>query len=279
MPSIFHSLNTARQALFANRHGLDVASHNIANVNTEGFSRQRASFSTGQPLVTSDGILGAGVTIDSVQRIRNGLLDQQYRSASHQYGQSNIKENIYYQIETILQEPSDNSIGSLMDDFFAEFSNLGSEPENMNLRNVTVQKAANLTQAFQTKDARLRDIQDALRNETEATVRQVNQISQQISGLNRQIAVTENEQTSANDLRDQRDLLLDNLSEIMQFQTSEDSQGMLSVSMNSQMLVSQTEYRELSVEKENSNGEIRVSILGAREQQLKLQTTLLALEE
>jgi flagellar hook-associated protein 1 FlgK len=273
MSSIFQSLNTARKALFANRLGIDVASHNIANVNTPGYSRQRVDLKTSIPLVKNFGVIGTGVEIGGVFRIRNQMLDTHYRDASHNYGKSSIREQMLYQVETVVQEPSDSSIGNLMDEFFTAFSELGTNPENMNLRNVVVQKASSLSQAFKTKTGRLRAMQQGLNNDTRNAVNQVNQITKQIAEINRQIGVTENEFTSSNDLRDRRDLLIDQLSEFVEVQVTEDSQGQVTVSMNGQMLVSQMQYRELSVtsEKDNDN-KLKIVIKGSTDQKLDIKT-------
>lgn len=272
MPSIFNSLNTASRAVSANRLGIDVSSHNIANVNTPGYSRQRVNITTSHPMDTIYGAIGTGVDIGGVNRIRNSLLDVQFRNTNHNFGRSSVMEQMFYQVETIIQEPSDNSIGSLMDDFFNAFSELGGSPEDMNLRNVLIQKTGNLSQAFQTKSGRLREIQSSLRRDAESSIRQVNQISRQISELNRQIAVSEDQFSSANDLRDQRDNLLDQLSEFVQIQSMEDSNGQITVTMNGQMLVSQTQFRELGIESEGNGNQLSVFVKGSQNQRLDVQT-------
>ncbi len=272
MSGLFQNINIARRALSASRMGLNVASHNIANVNTPGYSRQRVDLTTSQPLDTIYGMLGMGVDTESVRRIRNGLLDRQYYEANHTLGKNDIKEKGLSQVETILQEPSENGIGNLMTEFFNEFSNLGGEPENTNTRNVIVQKSERLVEAFHSKSGRLRELQKSLRADVGGNVRQVNELSRQIAELNRQIAVSENSFSTANDLRDQRDLVMDKLSEYVQIEYNEDSRGQLTVTMDGQMLVSGNNHRELTAEASGDGNTLSIYIKGSTGKRLNIET-------
>lgn len=278
MPGIFNTLNIARRALQASQLGIDIASHNIANANTPGYSRQRVNLSSALPVdvlygaVGPIGALGTGVKADSIIRIRNGLLDSQFRQANHTFGKNNIKEQMLYQVETVLQEPTENGIGNLMTEFFTEFSNLGSEPENTNIRNVVVQKATSLALSFNQKSARLRELQKSLRQDTDNALRQVNQFSSQIAELNRQVSAAEGGFANANDLRDQRDLLLDKLAEFVQIQYSEDSSGQVTVAISGQTLVIGANARELTVTSAGSGNNLEISIQGSDAQALNIQT-------
>ncbi len=272
MPGIFQSLDIARRAIWANRLGLDVASHNIANANTPGYSRQRVDLSAARPLQLMQGQLGMGVEATQITRIRNQLLDVQYRQASHSLGKEQIKEELFYQIETIVQEPTENSIGNLMTEFFSEFSSLGAEPENSNIRNVLLQKAVSLAETFNQKSARLTETQTSLRRDIQNTVTEINQMTSQIADLNRQIMVAEGAFGTANDLRDQRDVLLDKLAEKMDIRYVEDSRGSVNVTAAGQALVSGTSPRELSLESQGDGGKVSVTIKGSSGQDIAVES-------
>lgn len=272
MSGLFQNINIARSGLSASRTGLNVASHNIANANTPGYSRQRVDFTTALPLDTISGMLGMGVDSESVRRIRNGLLDRQYYQANHTFGKNDIKEKMLSQVDNILQEPSENGIGNLMTEFFNEFSNLGGEPDSTNIRNLIVQKSTRLVDAFHSKSGRLRDVQKSLRADVSSTVGQINELSRQVAELNRQISISENSFSTANDLRDQRDLVMDKLSEYVQIDFNEDSRGKLSVSIDGQMLVSGIAHRELSVGASSDSNELTVYVEGSAGSRLNIQS-------
>lgn len=260
MPGIFQSLDIARRAIWASRLGMDVTSHNIANVNTEGYSRQRVSFRTANPLQLPQGQLGLGVGVGDVIRVRNRMLDQQYRQTSFTLGNAQIKESVYSQIEAIIQEPSENALGSLMNEFFEGFSDLAADPENATIRDTVRQKAIALVDSFQGKTNQLNSMKQSLENDLRATVDEVNEIIHQIGILNRQIVSAEAGGGSANDMRDRRDLLLDRLSEYIKISYSENTRGAVSVTAEGVNLVSGTKVNELSVEKIGDGNDTKLQI-------------------
>lgn len=247
MPGIFQSLDIARRAIYANRLGLDVASHNIANVNTPGYTRQRANLKAALPLNIIQGQLGMGVTVESVTRARNQLLDFQFRRANVSLGDSEARTMVLRQLETVINEPSDGGIASLMNGFFAEFSNLASDPENTALRNTLVQKTETLVAAFHDKNTQILEIQSGIRKDTQNSVNQVNELTRRIADLNKKIDGNSGLLGGSNDLKDQRDQLLDKLSKLVDIRYSENRNGNLSVSANGINLVSGNTFNELSV--------------------------------
>ncbi len=276
MASIFQSLEIARRAIWASRMGIDVSSHNIANVNTPGYSRQRVNAEAATPMQLIKGQLGLGVNADDISRVRNQLLDLQFRQANHSFGKSQVRENSLYQVETVLQEPSEGSIGNLLTDFFSEFSNLATEPDNMTNRNVLLQKAQTLTDAFHQKYDQLHNLQTSLREDIKSVVNQVNEISREVGDLNRKIAIAESTYGNANDLRDKRDLLLDKLSEFVDVRTHEDDQGNMVVTAGGQAIVTGYESRELVAETLSDSGKIVVKIKGSNQQDLALKSGKIA---
>jgi flagellar hook-associated protein 1 FlgK len=137
MPSVstFFGLETTLRGLLAQQGALDVTSHNIANANTAGYSRQQAVFTASDPLQVTDGAklstlasLGTGVDIQSYQRIRNQFLDMQYRAQNMVLGQQTTTSDSLSQIETGLQEPSDNGLSSQLAKFWSAWSDLANNP-------------------------------------------------------------------------------------------------------------------------------------------------------
>jgi flagellar hook-associated protein 1 FlgK len=260
MPGLFQSLDIARRALWASQLGMDVTSHNIANVNTLGYSRQRVNNSTVTPLDLPQGQLGLGVKVEDIVRIRNNFLDTQYREAHDKFGYANVKETIYIQLESILQEPGETSISSLMDQFFLEFTNLAADPENMATRNTIREKAKSLVEGFRTKYGQLKSLTNSIKNDVNATISQINEISQQIANLNKQIVSAEAGKGHANDLRDKRDRLLDSLSEYLKINVSEGKQGQVTVSAEGLSLVSGEMFQKISLEVNQTGDHIQLSV-------------------
>jgi flagellar hook-associated protein 1 FlgK len=261
MSTAFQSLDIARRALWASQLGMDITSHNISNVNTKGFSRQRIHTSAAAPFNLPEGQLGLGVRVDTIIRIRNVFLDQQYRDSNDKLGYASSKENIYRQVEIILQEPNENSIGSLMNDFFLEFSRLASDPENMAIRYTLRQKANALVESFQAKNNQLKTLRDSIKNETQSVLTQINEITKQLAVLNKQIVSAEAGKGKANDLRDKRDKLLDQLSEYLKLNVSEGKQGQIIASAEGINLVTADKSYTLSTQTTTNSGNTILSVI------------------
>lgn len=263
MPGIFQSLDIARRAIWASRLGMDVTSHNIANVNTLGYSRQRVENRAATPLSLPQGMLGMGVQVGDIIRVRNGLLDSQYRQTNHMLSSATAREDIYNQIEVILQEPSETAIGSQINEFFREFSHLAADPENTAIRNTIVQKSKSLTEAFRGQSEQITKLSESIKNNAMAAVDQVNEIARQIAELNGKITGNEFNSFGANDLRDRRDMLVDRLSDYMKVSYSENSRGQITVVAEGMNLVSGVKANTLKAELSNDGGNLQLAIKGS----------------
>lgn len=238
MSGLFASLNTAISGLHSHQVAVNVTANNIANVDTEGYSRQRVDLVSETPMETADGLIGRGVGIGAVTRARNELLDTVYRFQSSSLGSSTEQQRVQTRMEDMLFEPSDRGLTSLLDDFFGAFQELAAKPEEQPLRtsavNSTVQLAASISD-LETNLDRLRTDAD---REIRALTTDVNTLLEQIAEMNDQISDLElGSGHSANDLRDRRGVLLDKLSEIMNITTVETSNGSVSLSVEGIQLV------------------------------------------
>jgi len=260
MSSVLQALNSARKAIWANQLGMDTTSHNIANVNTLGYTRQRVITSASDPLTLPEGQLGLGVTVESIERVRNFLLDQRFREVNDKFGYLSLKEEVFSRVEIILQEPSENAIGSLMNDFFLEFSNLAADPENVAIRNTIIQKSQLLVDSFRSKYEQLNSLQNSLKQDAINSVKIINDILNQIADLNGKISTVEDGIIKANDLRDKRDLLLDRLSKFFKINVIEDDLGNVTVAAEGLNLVSGTQANKFLVDTVSNNGEQQLII-------------------
>lgn len=135
MISTFFGLEIARRALFVNRSLIDITSHNVANANTEGYSRQEGLVTTTPPIsLPSIGILGTGARLSYIRRVRSEFLDIQYRDENRIKGYWDELKNSLEEIEYILGEPTDNGLSSTLNSFWNSWQELSINPESMSVR-------------------------------------------------------------------------------------------------------------------------------------------------
>lgn len=217
MRSTFLGFNTVRSGLFAAQRALDITGHNIANVNTNGYSRQRLNQvqSSALPLFGGQGMLGTGVDTLSITQLRNEFLDFKYRSEVTAQGYWEAKQSGLSFIEAIFNEPSDSGVITVLDEFFASFQELSKNPESLTTRTLVRERATTFTNTVNHMYKQLERMAVDLNFEIGTTVTSINSYADQIAMLNAQIYRVESDGSHANDLRDQRNLLIDELSKLV----------------------------------------------------------------
>lgn len=220
--STFHGLEMAKQALFAQQSALYTTGHNIANANTEGYSRQRVNFETTSPYPAAarnraqiPGQMGTGVEAGSIQRIRDQYLDMQYRGENSKAGYWEAKSNELSRMENLLNEPSEAGLSSVMDQFWQALQDLSVNPENAGARSVVIQRGQAVAETFNYLSSSLESIRVDLKNQINTTVLDANSLIEQIHAINVQAGELEPHGYVANDLYDERDRLIDELSSMM----------------------------------------------------------------
>lgn len=219
MSGLFSIFNTATRGMVAQQNAINVTSHNIANANTEGFSRQRVDLQTtrpfGMPSLTNaaePGQMGTGVQVAAIQRVRDSFLDYQVRTETSVKGQYETREKYLSEIEGIFNEPGDTGVSSLIGKFFDSWQTLSQQPQSSNARTVVVQQTAALTDALNHTAVQLDKLKENAQLEMKNSVFELNNMLSQIDQLNQQIISVKVSGNSPNDLQDKRDLLLDKLS-------------------------------------------------------------------
>ncbi|AJY74517.1 flagellar hook-associated protein FlgK [Paenibacillus beijingensis] len=243
MASTFHSIETAKRSLFTQQTALGTTGHNIANANTEGYTRQRVTMTASKPMEayglnrsTATGQLGTGVEAASIERIRTAFLDEQYRNESKFLGSWQIQSETLDKLEKVLNEPSDNGIRTVFEKFWSSWSDLSKDPENVTNRQIVKQNALALVDSFNQTSEHLEDLNADLSASIDAKASQANTMIQSISDLNVQIKKIEALGDDANDLRDKRDLLTDKLSKLVNVTVNDTADG-YSISMGNSALV------------------------------------------
>lgn len=232
MYSTFHGLETARRALVAQQIALHTTGHNIANANREGYTRQRVNFASTEPFPNVarnapriPGQIGTGVRADFIQRIRDNYLDIQYRGENAQASYWEARYGVLERIEDLLNEPSDSNLSYAMDQFWQSLQDLAVHPEDAGARSVVRQRGMALAETFNYISDSLQAQKRDLREEIEVTVDQINSLLRQINDINKQVARIEPHGYMPNDLYDERDRLIDQLSSLMNIEVEYEESG------------------------------------------------------
>lgn len=221
MRSTFHGLETGRRAIFTHQTALHTTGHNIANANTPGYSRQRVNFMQTEPFPTPGlnqpaipGQLGTGVKAGAIQRIREGFLDMQYRGETSKFGYWDSRHVALSKMEDIMNEPTEDGLAKTLDGFWRSLQDLSVHPEDSGARSVVRQRGLAVAETFNYTADSLKAVQRDLKSQINVTLNEINSLARQINNLNSQIASVEPHGFLPNDLYDQRDALVDRLSQI-----------------------------------------------------------------
>lgn len=222
MRSTFMGLETSKRGLHTQQSGLYTTGHNISNANTLGYSRQRVNMeaTSGFPGVglnagTMPGFIGTGVQAGSITRIRDSFVDQQFRQESNKLGYWEAQSKAISQMEDVLNEPSHYGLQKSLSEFWQSLQDLATNPSESGTRSVAVRKGEAVADSFNYMHKSLTEIQTNLGTEIEHTTKDINSILKQIAEVNKQIKAVEPNGYIPNDLYDQRDLLLDDLAELV----------------------------------------------------------------
>lgn len=249
MAGLMSGLEIGKRALLTHQLTMTIIGHNMANVGTPGYTRQRVSISAGFPLENANYIIGTGVRADNITHIRDLFLTNQYRRENTSLGQWTYKEKATRQIEIFLAEPGNNSLGTAMDGFWNSWSEL-SNPDNVDdlgaARPNVISQTRTMINGFHSLDRQLRNMQAAADADVVGRVNQINGFSREIANLNKLIVGEELNGQSANDLRDHRDYLVDQLSNLVDVTTREKANGSLGVYVSGLSIVENSDSFDLS---------------------------------
>ncbi|MDH5435365.1 MAG: flagellar hook-associated protein FlgK [Gammaproteobacteria bacterium] len=223
-------LSTAVSGLLAVQRSLATTGHNISNVNTEGYSRQRVENSTRTPEFTGAGYIGTGVKTDTIQRSFNNFIYEQVVSASSSFNQEDSFVALINQIDNMLADPN-TGLSASLGRFFGAAQDLADDPKSIPARQALISEGDALVHNFKIFDQRFDDLNTTVNNTIEATVEDINSLALDIASINKQITETRgsiNDQPP-NDLLDKRNLLIKQLAELVSVDTFEQDDGAINV--------------------------------------------------
>ena len=213
MSGLFGTFNIAKSGLYAQQEALNVTSHNIANASTDGYTRQKVNLQTTTPENSlGAGQLGTGVQVGSITRVKDDFLDYQTRVENGTQGMYTSKDQFLSEVESIMNEPTDTGISSLIGKFYDSWQQLAKQPGDSASRQVVVQQSLALTDELNHTYTELQKIKTNTQSTINSTVTDINSLLSQISAVNQQIVQVNVSKQQPNDLLDTRDKLLNELS-------------------------------------------------------------------
>lgn len=233
MSGIYGVLQIGARSLLAQQKGLEITGHNIANVNTPGYSRQKANLQTGTPMVTPQGIIGTGVNARETERVYDRFVGAQIQNENGELGRWDAQKTAVERVEVIINESSDDGLSKTMGEFWNAWQDLINNPSGNVERMALLGNSETLAFEFQNTYNNLSPLQHDLDLSITATVDEINLKAAEIADLNQRIIEAEGGGAHANDFRDARDLAVNDLSLMIGVDTYEDGNGSINVSLKS----------------------------------------------
>jgi flagellar hook-associated protein 1 FlgK len=222
-------LSIGTTALTATQSALSTTSHNISNINTEGYNRQRAEFSTYPPDFNGTHYIGSGVEIGTVERLFDSFLATQIRTFTAQEAQSDTILNFAHQVDDLLGS-DELSLSSGLEGFFNAMNEVANDPTSISTRQVFLTQADILATRFNTLSQQLDGFTDQVNTNLQTNVTDVNNLTRGIADMNQAIVEASNgSDVPPNDLLDKRDKLITDLSKLVSVTTVPDENGSIGI--------------------------------------------------
>lgn len=244
MGSTFSGIELGKRSIMAHTDAISTAGHNISNANTEGYSRQRVQLKEFDPLYRPDlerperaGMIGQGIDVQSIMRIRDEMLDQRITAQQNQESYWDTRSKYYTMIEQIYNEPDEVSVRSNMDKFWESWQELSVNPESQAARQAVVTRGESLSDSIKSKWENLMGVGSLINSDIDSTVKQINSYANQIAAVNSEIVRSRGVGDNPNDLLDRRDLLVDKLSKLANITTDRRDPDEFMVHLDGKVLV------------------------------------------
>ncbi|RMG24384.1 MAG: flagellar hook-associated protein FlgK [Armatimonadetes bacterium] len=249
MPSAFSGIDIAARALRTFEAALNVTGHNIANVNTRGYARQRLEIGQTLPeqrwTLSGLAMFGTGTFIQGVAQIRDLFLDGRFLEVSSERSKSGTMRDALQAVEQVLGEPASHAISDALNAFFDSWNNLAANPADEAARIDVRIKAATFVSRVRDAHERLMTQDTLLRQQVDATIVRINELGRRIADLNREIRQQMAAGADPNDAMDQRQVALEDLSELVDFRTQRMEDGTVQVFIHNHTLVGQIDAFDL----------------------------------
>ncbi len=241
-------LSIGLSGLLISQRSLQTIGHNLANVNTPGYSRQVNSLSARDPLNTTYGVIGQGVTLAEIKRIKDDLIDSQIQSYTSLHGSAEVQNKTLKTLEGIFNELSEFSLSNTIEKFFQDIQELTINPEFTTARFQLLQDGINLANTLGSLDEQFKRLMEDNAREINTKVTELNDITGEIAQLNKRISAVELGTGNASDLKDKRDVLVTRLSKLADIKVINNSNGTINVLLGGTFVVHGNNTEALSTE-------------------------------
>ena len=260
MNSTFMGLEIGKKGLMSHQQALHVTGHNISNAENKEYSRQRVVITSADPLyvpslnrANTPGNIGQGSVVSSVERIRDAFIDDRIITEKNTMGYWKTRNDFIYQIEAVYNEPSDQSIRSRLDQLWQSWEELSKYPEERSTREVVKQKAVNLSNEINVVYRQLYDLRQNANRQVAHRVEQINMFAKDVRDLNERILKAEAVGDNPNDLKDRRDSIIEQMSQIVNVSVGRSDRDETIVYIDGENLVQGEIQHELAVVEDPSN--------------------------
>jgi len=257
MTSTFMGLEVGRRGIQAHQRAQTTVGHNLDNVNTPGYSRQRVEMSAFEPIfipalnrAETPGQIGQGVSIERVERIRDELLDRRIVAQASGEGYWTVRDRYVNEMEQLYLETGLNSVRSKMDGFWDAWQELSQHAADNEFRNAVIQRGTTLIDGIHNHYHGLSRLQTQANDDIEINVSRINELSRQIAALNGDITRIKAQGDMPNDLMDRRDLLVDHLSSIIDVTVTQSDPDEFMVHTSGHVLVQGQVSRQFDLRKD-----------------------------
>ena len=230
MGGLLNALNAGRTSLSTNQKAIEIAGNNIANVNTPGYSRQTAELTPFPSLQFGNFFIGQGVKISDVTREHDVFITRQLQDKAADYGEESAKADPMSEVERVISV-ADDSLATDIDKFFDAWQELSANPSGQAEREIVLQRGSLLAESFHGVVTEMETVQGNINTTLLSKIDNVNYQLGQVAELNQQIAAIQASGQSPNSFLDQRDQLLQKLSQTLGIQSYEDTTGMVGVQL------------------------------------------------
>jgi flagellar hook-associated protein 1 len=256
-------MDTSLSGMYLARLALQTVSHNIANANTPGFSRQEVLVTARLPQQLAYGSLGRGAQVDQIRRLTDSFLQQKQRTqearlASYDQIDSNLRE-----IEAIFGSVSNDHLGTSLGAFFNAWSDLATPPINSSLKQAVVSSAQSLVTDVRATASSLDDLEQSMNDGLSREIDNLNSLLRQVGDMNRQILYVESSQGTANDLRDQRETLILEVSKLTRVSVLERDDGTVDLVLKGRTVVTRAEVELLQLRRDTTTSGETASVVTA----------------
>lgn len=224
-------LNIGKSGLFTAKKSMSTTSHNIANANTEGYSRQEVRTETGITIPEADYVVGTGAEIQSIRRSHDELVEKKLNTSLTHHRFNEERSLQLGNVEEIFNEINSEGMNKVLNRFFNSFRELSTQPENETIRSVVKENAKIVINDFHRIQQSLDDVRAGINKKISLTVDEVNALTKNIAKLNKEITIQEVTGAIANDLRDSRDRSIRTLAEYFPITSYSDDAGQFVVSI------------------------------------------------